>query len=813
MKALDESDLALIRDDPQFCDKILTKYCFNYGINNEKRYNDDHVSYASPRDTSGRSHTNQDTGTPSGRAVSPHKVLVGRESFASDGPPPTTSDSDTGPQDNPSIDEMIDRLNSLSGALWHSSDMLQKNAADTLYGLSHTLRTINKITTPLNADDLVTSLRDCEMVVESVSRKTHKFRDLMVLDYLQSMLQVNLDAVSLIHNWDDTFRNIRSLFSAYKTFRDNGGNGVKLLQKDSVHEDFNFDKAMELHRILLQLKLSRGLCSSSSPDFNSISATLDSLMIDYAAFIEELVADVVTHYFSPSLDCLELSDDTNDTLGRLCDLAADILGPQEAEVNIIRCVLLRLTKILDVQFSIIWEEHSMAFSLSTDTGLLDEDIVTIEQGLSFIIANFFQMFAKFISDKLALLRELFSTMKSHHLLSDTESTLETMVLNLLGNILRNFDAFVVPLNRLSQPVFLSVVTTALASLECSTEDLVSTMSAFNLREPLLHMCIIPQGLLTRYLSSLDEISQENCWQSLIDADSLEASLSNVDNFVDFVTSLRPNERGILSNGNDVTTCGPFAWVYNRLLLLRLREAYTRLMSRCCEAVTSHFYQLSQREVSNGIGTTTESNCQRILSRMMDAGNKLSEAAVSILLPNCAPVYTESILSAYVARYFQDAERLSTMHAIPQAVIKCLTESLNDVTESIFQDDSDTVNNVATQLVRLISRKASFLMSGYYNSLTTETDSDTDVSSIILMVSEYFTALVPLFSDSSVSTNVLARAFTSFIDEELGRLAAVVTTENLSHRRYHADISQLIIVCNYCNSGVAKSLEQLLDASR
>ncbi|GIX62852.1 lipoLPP family protein, putative [Babesia caballi] len=817
MQALDEADMDVLRHDQHYLNKLLARHC----LHTRSRGN-------------GRGDATTDTAAPpSGDASAPEDVTRAKKT-------PTESTShrpangyrnassleggDTAdrpgeggplPEQPPTIDELIQRMGRLSSSLWQSADLLQRDASDNVINFVQALRTSSTVGAPLDATELAASLRQCEDLVDSVSRKNAKFHNLMALDNLAALLRTNLDAVNLIHNWDETLRSVHGLFQSYKSFCDRGGSCTNLLVSDGDSDGFSHARATTLRDILLRLKSSRRLCVDSNLHFSSIKETLDELLLGYASMIDDMATDVLTRHFSSPLTSdaspTGLPDDAVMAFERLIALTLDVLDSKETETILLRALRAVLGKLLALQFSTTWEEHAAALPTGADVTYLEEDIAAMVAALSSTITASVEAFAQCLADNLELLKRVLQLMASQGIVTHPDAALTALVSDLLASVFCNFETFDDLLEPLPRDAFLTVSTAMMASLQRSAEDLLSVISQVSPSVDVSTMRIVPFGTFVRYVGVLHELSRENAWSgaTLPGAASLEDHLSCLDGLVSHVQGLKATKTGVLSLEADVDICTTFAWVYNRLLLFQLRDTYSALMARCSQASANHFMGLSQREIPRDVTTDTETACHRLLSRLVRGTRGLSEAIETTLAAEALFPTADSVLSASVLHYFSNPQRLASLDGLPLAVRQCSEPFSPEAAASFFRDDSGAVDAAVTHVVRFIARRASAIMRAYYSAALSEPDADSDVSSTVLLLNEYFTALVPLFSDDDLlPLRALARAFTSFVDSDLERLVAARPSEPSRLRRYQADVAQLAVICDYCGADVKDSLDML-----
>eukprot|EP00371_Babesia_bovis_P002268 XP_001610915.1 hypothetical protein [Babesia bovis T2Bo] len=799
MSALDVIDIFSLQTSEELRDKLISKYCFSVKIHDRK------LSHGALELQ--HSHVDGSTSRLSDVVASlEHDGLFKVENPVSQIPSDNIQTSDADEADDISIADMIDRLDQLSATLWETCDNIQGKSRRKLRNLCTTLSAVNSVSMPLNIDDIASRLKDIDLVADSVCRKKEQFNYLMLLDYLQSILQLNLDAVTLLHNWDDTFRNIKSLFQSYHDYREAGGTGVKLLTSTDIEVRFTLEKACELRRILLQLSHARGLSVGNNKDFIKIASTLDTVFNNYTEFLEDISTDVVMHYYNTADS---LPEDVKDPFHQLCDLSVDMCSTDDNNVilrTLVRCV----SNILHNKFSLLLDEYSMSLKLDSGSSILEEDVLSLENAIALTTANYVDAIGKYIMEKNDLLKHHLAMLHSRKMLN-SDITLKNIYMQLLKKAFNNFEVYNGLLKPLPSYIFLNIATTALTSLECSLEDMMAMLSDIVTVDEIQSQMMVPHKLLLRYILVLDESSKNQCWKASVSVDdTVDSYLTGLDSYIAYMGSIRTNERGIISVNNDINVAGPFQWVYNRLLLWHLREAYATLMSSMSESVNSYCMSQSLTKISRDLSIAMESQYSRILSRVVSSRTPLEKAVNHSVLPSCQYTDSTTLLSTNIKAVLT-SDTSGIYNDLPDHIQQCLKEPLDGQTfTAFFYDTGDVANMIEKHIVRLISRKASLLISPYYETFATEVDGE--VSSVILMICEYFTSLLPLFNRTEIlSYNILGKSFTSFFDEELSRLSDLRPSDISALRRYKADLSQLLLISRCCKSEVAESIEEMIAA--
>ncbi|GBE60378.1 lipoLPP family protein, putative [Babesia ovata] len=712
----------------------------------------------------------------------------------------------------PSLDDLLQRLDNLNTALGRQADSLQRDANGKLEKLTEVVRSSNTVGGPLDVNDLASSLHQCEDVVNSISHKHLKLQDLHTLDYLEKILTLNMNAVSLIHNWEETLRTIQGSLQSFERFREKGGVLTKMLMSDDAVDGFTYENATTLRDIFLRLHSTVEQCFVNDPNFGHMSGTLGNLRLKYSEVVSDICYDVCTRFFSPFETTYTPSPEASaEAFRRLVDLAADVFKPSYAETLLVQCFRRVMDGLLNTQFFTIWEENVSKLPNGDDLSLLPDDIGVIVSSCAATMNAFYDFLVKLVTDRMDLFKGFFAAMGARSICASPDAALNTCIRDVVQNGMLYFEVFDKTLARLPRAVFLTVATEVMRSAQPIADKLVEAFSALPFHEEITQMPILPKGMLVRYINALDDLSAENCWRSAPASDSVDDHISRLEQLVTYTTGLKCTSNGTLSHGDGLDIYQPLAWIYNRLLLWHLRECYKAVMSGCGNALTGYFMALSQQEMSRDMNTENESDCRRVLLALTSGSRSMADAMEKSLAPAATAGEQQSVLSKAITHWYVASGNVTSLDGVNASVRQCFSEPFPTEGGSFFHDESGAVSAAVTNIVRFIARKASNIMRNYANAAA-EPESDTDVSSSVLLLSGYFTALLPLFADDDMLPNrILAQAFTVFVDEELERLAGARPSDPALLQRYRADISQLIVISNYCGSDVNESLEMLLSA--
>lgn len=720
------------------------------------------------------------------------------------------------PSVSPSIDQLLKHLSNMNIMLWRSAEELQTDASEKVKCFVEGVNALN-IQGTTAGDDVADALKCCDEIVRSISRKYEKTRSLQLLKNLESMLKVNYNAASLIYNWDDTVKDIRKMINAYKSFNECQTEKRLSLFFDENTEMFNYKKALELKECLVSIKVSKELYLGGKGEFAGMAQAVEEFTAEYEAIVEDVSEEISDKYFYKK-DIEKYSDnvggipEANDVFPKYTKLYANMFDGKQAVDMMLQRIITATAKSLSIQFSAIWEQHVgfMQYEASYSLSMLLSAVPSLTK-------HCFDSVISHITKKSPLIHLLLSTMVEQGFLRDYKDTLGGLIADVVERYMGNFEAVDELFTVAPEQDFLSIATVVFTSLELDVNYMCTKLEEMNLKERMLRMQVVPVRMLGNYACALNDMSSKSQWDGKIKQESTCISdvLSKYEDFLSYVKEVKVSSKGILTSSDEPDIYGGISWLYNRCFIWNLRPTYAQLMTTCSEEYTSQFSHFSDGDLPKYVSITIELECHKTLSKLLEGNKCLRELLKNTFTPCSKHPDAASVICCSTVNVVMGSKEFATDYLTEELFEFVKEENIEEAMETLFFEDSGCIEVVSSQIIEYIACRASAMMESHYTvsqrGSLLYNDEGNEVSPAILLVGEYFTLLLPLFSDEEfLPFKILARAFTKFIDGEFEALSKLQPKDPLAVKQHKIDVEHLILLSNYCGAELADSLELLLE---
>lgn len=722
----------------------------------------------------------------------------------------------------PAVDHLLRCFEVLHGRTWSAIEMLQGCANKNVQKFLQSIRTLNKIK-PFNGyDDLQQMLRSCEEIVNSVSRRYDNTSDLQMLDFLESILMLNIQVISVIHNWDDTLRQIRRLFKSYKAFNSlpEGERLPSFFLAGS--SGFNHTSALEIRDTLIRLMVIKPLSSGGNLQFKNMTQIFDELLAEYGTVIDGISSDLANAYFAP---CGKYYDhefeaslpDAEYIFTCYVELFAELYDCSNAVDMILDCLCSSIGKRFSLEFSVIWEMHDIPELAKLAAAFTDEDVATLVTAISNVVSSFLELFSKSIQCRKERLQLLFLKMEHQGLLPCSTNEVSSFICRVFNIAIRNIDVFDEVLGNASEEVFASTITEVLNYMDSYIEDVINNLPDVNIKEGISGGCIVPNAIVDRYVRMLYELCNKNQMElTSTHDDSLESVVIRYDDMISCSSHLRIASNGFLMSTNEPSGYNGFAWVYNRFVFWRLMSLHETLMSDFMQVINNNFVELLSIDYCKEMNMDIEFEYHTLLTTILSNNKHFKDTLKEKIIPCLRIPCGGTTLYSTIANHFSGEQELPLEYLSPDLrSFICEGDALEEIAQR-FSTDVNVVSTLVSYLVQYIAGKASAIMAEYYerdykNASTDLAKADIVQSPQFLFIGEYFTTLLSKYSeDEVVDFKILGMAYTRFIDTELERLADARPSDYSLRKFYRVDIEHLILIARYCSAEVVDSIELLLE---
>ncbi|KAK2195723.1 hypothetical protein BdWA1_002316 [Babesia duncani] len=703
------------------------------------------------------------------------------------------------------IESVINRITLLDTDIWNAIEELECSNNQNVSVIADSLRKIYECTDDFDLEELVSLLKESEQIASSLNIKRTKLSRLNDLQLLNSMLQCNKNAISLIYNWDSIVRDIKEAFKNYSQFNERAIAESRTLLLSRENDIFNLNKLKDLKNVLASINRDIELCIHSVNQFENISNGLQDFMTQYNCILGQLCSEYI-NLINDGTDKLSEIPVSPKVILELYIFEIDLLGSVNRFMDEIKC---NMIQIINDNFNKNW---SSAFG-DNEMFLLEfknQDIVPVLKNQKSIFPNIINSYMEFIASIIAkfknFLFDIFDYLAEYFPDLVNTWTVDKFLTELLSLAFSNFQCFDEIIMHASQDDINLVAIESFEAFELTLERLYAICEIDNIQVIFNRLSFIPKHLMMEYLMQL--YNEANV--------SIEQPPMN-DNFTNIAEGLNGysmilNKLKNFKNLVDSKSCAHGCNVIFAIFVLNaIHRVYEQVSDHLLGVLQRHF--LKSETISSFKSPTISTH--KVYKEFLLELHKinmclLDEAGDAIRHIGTMSTTTSTIMQNSIGVICKDDSFIRELNPTLSMMLK--GDTYKDYLQEIFTGGNNIILSYVTILSNAIKKTACGYMSDYHSisprsANTSLAKNDNFVAYPIEMIGEYFTCLLPIYGDVKTSEfRIIQEGFNKFIDEELERLAGI---QNLQSQYHRMNLMHLIKIGNVCNAQATESLEMLL----